>query len=289
MEVRYWLSPSPVVSLPPFNSPRIILLAIRCGDFYFFNRHRNRCNSCSSDLHRFWSLLWGHTTTTIKRQMCRTRDWEVFVVFWFFVNFKKYYILGDWFRVHKIFIRPSFDIIYTVFSFLIIVLVLLQVSLIAYLKNFGLIGTLFINYVIIGLFLTNTSILVYFVTIDISYINIFSNSTISQGNIWSLDEFYFRSETQKLLRVLNSFFFQVGKMFLFLSFMFLIRLCPSIQTASKISNLFIAKEDNVSTTSTNAIFGVNKNRMIVRIISFFVGFLINGPLFTIAILIRYLF
>lgn len=169
---------------------------------------------------------------------------------------------------------------------------LIQMSFITFLRNTRLLGGLFINYLIGVLFLANTSIWVNFVTLKVVYIYDFPNITISLKNASALNDCYFHSKTQKMSRHLRFFILSVSMLFLLLSSMFLIRLWPSIQNASEMSNRITLNKCTVSSTSSDQPNVTNralKSRRIVRIFSLFGSFFINFPFFTMALLMRYVY
>lgn len=186
----------------------------------------------------------------------------------------------------------SWGIFKIISSFLKIMFFLIQMSFITFLRNTRLLGGIFINYLIGVLFLANTSIWVNFVTLNVVYIHDFFNITISLTNSSALNDCYYHSKTQKISRHLSSFSLSVSMLFFLLSSMFLIRLWPSIENVSKMSNRMTLNKCTVSNTSSeqpNANNRASKSRRIVRIISFWGSFLINFPFFTMALLMRYVY
>lgn len=170
----------------------------------------------------------------------------------------------------------SLGILKIISSFLKIMFTLIQMSFITFLRNTRLLGGLFINYLIGVLFLANTSIWVNFVTLKVVYIYDFPNITISLKNASALNDCYFHSKTQKMSRHLRSFILSVSMLFLLLSSMFLIRLWPSIQNASEMSNRITLNKCTVSSTSSDQPNVTNralKSRRIVRIFFTFWEFL----------------
>lgn len=178
------------------------------------------------------------------------------------------------------------------FSFLKVVFMLIQLSLITYLRNSHLLGGLLVNYLIGGLLLANTSVWIYFIAREISEIYSFQNDTSPVSNTSAWEDCFWHSETQKTFQKLSSFFLSVSMLFFLLSSMFLIRLWPSIQTTSQIRNRYtVIEEDELSTASIpqqeTTSCRVNKIRRIVRIVSFSVGLFMGCPFFTMAFLMRY--
>lgn len=184
----------------------------------------------------------------------------------------------------------SREILEIISSFLKIMFMLIQMCFITFLRNTRLLGGLFINYLIGVLFLANTSIWVNFVTLRVVKIYDFPNITISLTNLSAFDDCYFHSKTQKMSRHLSSFIISVSMLFLLLSSMFLIRLWPSIQNVTKMSNrLNKCTVSNTSSEQPHANNRALKSRRIVRIISFGGSFFINFPFFTMALLMRYVY
>lgn len=178
-------------------------------------------------------------------------------------------------------------------SFLKIMFMLVQMIFITYLRNKRLIGGLFINFLIGGLFLVNTCIWVNFITVKIFYIYAFQNasSSVLAKNLSTWDNCYWHSETHKISQRLSSFLLTVSTLFFLLSTMFLVRLWPSIQSTTQMRNRCVVNED-VSINSdgrSNTADQLIKYRRKVRIVSFLVGFLMNSPFFTMAILMRWVY
>lgn len=168
-----------------------------------------------------------------------------------------------------------------------IIFMLIQMCFITYLRNSRLLGGLFINYLIGGLFLANTSTWANFVTFKISYLFIYTNGTsllpLSNQSIY--DECYNNSKMHNVSNLLSSFFLSVSMLFLLLSSMFLLRLWPSVQNSSHMRNCCIVVTDiNSASVQPDTTDRIIQNRRTVRIVSFFVGFLINSPFFIMAIL-----
>lgn len=177
-------------------------------------------------------------------------------------------------------------------SLLKIVFMLIQLSLITYLRNSQLLGGLLVNYLTGGLLLANTSVWIFFIAREISYIYTFRNDTSPESNSSTWEDCFWHSETQKTFQKFNSFFLSVSMLFFLLSSMFLVRLWPSIQTKSQIRNRYtVNEEDELSTASVpqqeNTSCRGNQIRRIVRIVSFTVGLLMGCPFFTMALLMRY--
>lgn len=91
-------------------------------------------------------------------------------------------------------------------SFLKIVFMLIQLSLITYLRNSHLLGGLLINYLIGGLLLANTSVWIYFIAREISYIYTFRNDTPTDSNTSAWEDCFWHSETQKTFQNSVRFF-----------------------------------------------------------------------------------
>lgn len=177
-------------------------------------------------------------------------------------------------------------------SLLKIVFMLIQLSLITYLRNSQLLGGLLVNYLTGGLLLANTSVWIFFIAREISYIYTFRNDTSPESNSSTWEDCFWHSETQKTFQKFNSCFLSVSMLFFLLSSMFLVRLWPSIQTTSQIRNRYtVNEEDELSTASIpqqeNTSCRGNQIRRIVRIVSFSVGLLMGCPFFTMALLMRY--
>lgn len=170
-----------------------------------------------------------------------------------------------------------------------IIFMLIQMFFITYLRNSRLLGGLFINYLIGGLFLANTSTWANYVTFRISDIYIHTNGTsllpLSNQSIYN--ECFNNSKMHKVSRILSSFFLNVSMLFLLLSSMFLIRLWPLVRNWQHMRNSCIVNAGINSVSGQPDTSGrIIQNRRTVRIISFFVGFLINSPFFTMAILMK---
>lgn len=177
-----------------------------------------------------------------------------------------------------------------------ILYMLFQMCFLTYLRNVRLVGGVLINYLIGGILLVNVSIWMAYIISQVpvnytSQTNNISTPSIHISNITNWDYCYRNSKIHKISKYLSPILLTVSMIFLMLSSKFLIRLWPSIQTTSHIINVCTEDEGECSykthtETSDRPTGSLLKT---IRIVSFFIGFLIDAPFFTMAILMRFIY